>query len=537
MTRLLENGIKSRQRLILGINKVADAVSKTLGPLGRNVLVERKKANLAPAIFNDGIMVVNNIELLDEFENAGLLYIKEAASVLNEQYGDGTSTMIVIMQYMINEASKYTTAHYNEIQLRKGMEIALEIVCKELLLLATKITTLDQIKDIANIAGKEEKIGNAMLHLYEKMSMENAFITIEDSNKRELEVEVIDGMRLKTGYITKLMCNNKEKNKIIMKNAYILITDKVIKKAEEVLPIMELVLKEKRALLIIAKDISGEALNTIAINSAKKIIDIACIKAPGHKKMQEDLLNDISIFTNATFIEEKLDYNIKMLSPKMLGTAKFIEIDSENTIIKEGNYIPEILKEHIENIEKLKLKATSIFDKERYIERISKLKGKIGVIKVGADSKIEADELKLKVENAISSVKNAIDSGILAGGGIAYLHVSKKAKETIENLELSEEIKVGAYILINSLNTPFLKICNNAGYKGSNILENIKEKEYPKGFDVYKNEYVDFIKEGIINAAKIDIELLRIATSISKTIITTEGVNVIVRGSEEITNQ
>ena len=534
MARKLLMNIEAKNALESGVNKVANTVNITLGPKGRNVLIDRTNNKLSPLIINDGISIAREIELEDPFENMGARLIIEAATKTNEMIGDGTTTSIVLTQAIVHEGLKNIVAGANPIPLRNGMKKASAAVIEALSSMAWKVSTRDQIKRVATISSKNEETGELIAKAMDSINREDGFITIEDSNTMEVELEVIQGMRLITGYISKAMCTDKVGKKVDFINPYILIADKVISDVTELLPLLEKIVNAKAQLLIIAQDVTGDALNTIVINKAKGIIQVAAIKANGYGQMKQDLLQDLAVFTGGVVVDELLGMHLKDVDLSMLGRAKSLQVQKENTIIFEGHGDKDKIIERIASIRKLGEESDSGFNKEKYRERISKLSGGIAVIKVGAASELEANEKKLRIEDAISSTKAAIKGGVVPGGGSAYIYSQFAIDEMIQNNELDYDELTGAKIIRKALERPLWQITTNAGLPAEVIIAKQKDMIYPVGFDAEKEEFVDMVKQGILDPVNVEIKALECAVSVASALLTSEAINIIVKGTESM---
>lgn len=572
MARVLKMGLEAKSALENGVNKVADTVKITLGPKGRNVLIDRTKNNLAPMIINDGVSVAREIQLEDEFENMGAQLIIEAATKTNELVGDGTTTTIVLSQAIILEGLKNLVAGANPIMLRNGLKLASEKVIEAITSFAKEVVTTEEIQRVASISSKSAEMGVLLAQAFELVKKEG-FITIEDSKTMDTNLEYIEGMRLKSGYLSKVMCTDKEHKKAEYANPYLLIADKEISDIQDLLPLMELIVKEKAPLLIVARDVAGEALNTLVLNKAKGIIQVAAIKAPGFGQMQKDLMEDLAIYTGGTVIDELKGLDIKSASLQMLGRAKSVQIQKEDTIVLNGKGDFKLIKDRIQFISRMSEETDSQFDKERFRERISKLSGGIAVIRVGAMSELESNENKLRIEDAIASTKAAIRGGVVPGGGAAYMYAQAAIDDLLFNQEVNQEMNreanlklnqkmtqemtqeitqdvnkemngemnqdeiTGCRILRKALERPLWQIASNAGLQPDTIVEEQKMQQFPKGYDVENEAFVDMLEHGILDPLETEIKALECAVSIASTLLTSEAVNVIVSGSEVMPTQ
>ena len=529
MSRLIKHGSGARGALERGIEKVAKAVEVTLGPKGRNVILDKSHIQGTCIITNDGVSIAREIQLEDEFENQGAQLLIEIANKTNDLVGDGTTTSIVIAKAMIREGIKNLEAGANPIVMRKGMKKALDAALEGISAQAVPIKGYQSILEIGTISSGDSKIGEMIAQIMSKLSF-HGFITMEESQTRETSFQIIEGMRMRTGYLSRYMCTNKKEKSVTYHNPYIFITDKVIDSIKEILPLLEISATEKVPLLIMAKDITGEALTTIVLNNVKGNVQIVGVKAPGFGEMQKDILEDLAIMTGGNLFLSELGANLKETTSSMLGGAEKIMVDSENTIVLRGKGTEKAILKRIEKIKVKRDKMVSEFDKERMRERISKLEAGIAVIKIGADTEIELIEQKLRIEDAISATKAAVEEGIVIGGGCAYIHALWNVEKLIEGLKDDE--KTGAIIVKNAMKAPLYQIAENGGIDGHVVVEKVLKMKPGKGFDAYSESYVDMIKEGIIDPVKVTNAALRNATSMVSTFLTTEAVNVIIKGTE-----
>lgn len=534
MARRLLLNMEAKNALEIGVNKVANAVIITLGPKGRNVVIDRSKNKLAPLIINDGISIAREIELENPFENMGASLLIEAAAKTNELIGDGTTTSIVLAQEIVKEGLKNIVAGANPILLRNGMKKACSATVSALNSMAWNVITREQIKSVATISSKSEEIGGLISEAMYSITKEDGFITIEDSKTMETEVEIIQGMRLKTGYISSAMCNNKLRKSVEFMQPYILIADKVISDIKELLPLLEKIVNERAQLLIIAQDVTGDALNTIVLNKAKGIIQVAAVKAPGYGQMQRDLMEDLAVFTGGMVIDEIRGMYLNKLELKMLGRAKSVQVQKENTIILDGYGDVQEIRKRIAFIKQKKEETDSEFNKERYRERISKLSGGIAVISVGAASELEANEKKLRIEDAIASTKAAIKGGVVPGGGSSYIYAQSALDELINNNELNYDELTGVKIIRKALERPLWQITTNAVLLAEEKVAMQKTMTYPIGFDAEREEFVDMEEAGIIDSVYVETKALECAVSVASTLLTSEAVNIIVKGTESM---
>lgn len=530
MARKLKYNQDARESMAVGMEKVAMAVEGTLGPKGKNVVLDKSHLNGTCIVTNDGVSIARDIILEDPFENQGAQLLVEVAGKTNDMVGDGTTTSIVLAKAMVNEGLKNLTAGANPINMRKGMKKALDVVIESLSQQAIEVKDNKSIAHIGTVASGDEMIGQMIAEAMDKVS-NTGFITLEDSKTSETKLNIIEGMRLKTGYLSRYMCTEKKEKIIQYYNSYILITDSIISNVKTIIPILEQITNEKGKLVIIASDIAGDALTTIVLNDVKGIFQVAAVKAPGFGEMQRDILQDLAILTGATCFFEELGLDIEKATLDMLGRAEHVKIDSENTIVMGGHGKSEKVQERINQIKKTLSQTDSEFNKERLRERISKLKDGIAVIQVGADTEIEMIEKKLRVEDAIASTKSAVLEGIVAGGGCAYIHAAKRLNKIINLMEGDE--RVGAALIQKAIQAPLYQIAVNGGLDGHVVVQKVMEMESPMGFDALSENYKEMIKAGIVDPLMVVKTSLTNAVSIVSTFLTTEAINIIVKGTEQ----
>ena len=519
MAKEIKYGAEARKALEAGVNQLADTVRVTLGPKGRNVVLDKSFGT--PLITNDGVTIAKDIELDDAFENMGAQIVKEVATKTNDVAGDGTTTATVLAQAMINEGMKNLAAGANPIILRKGMQKATECAVEAIKDMSSTINGRNQIAKVAAISAGDEHVGEMVAEAMEKVST-NGVITIEESKTMQTELELVEGMQFDRGYLSAYMATDMDKMVAELDNPYILITDKKISNIQEILPVLEQIVQTGSKLVIIAEDVEGEALATLVVNKLKGVFSVVAVKAPGFGDRRKAMLQDIAILTGGTVISEELGYELKDATMDMLGRAKSVKVEKENTIIVDGMGNPEAIKSRCSQIQTQANETTSEFDKEKLLERLAKLSGGVGVIKVGAATETEMKEKKLRMEDALAATRAAVEEGIICGGGSAYIHASKKVAELAANLSGDE--KTGANVVLKALEAPLFHIAANAGLEGAVIINKVRESEPGVGFDALKEEYVDMIDAGIIDQAKVTRSALQNATSVASTLLTTESV-------------
>ena len=519
MAKEIKYGAEARKALEAGVNQLANTVRVTLGPKGRNVVLDKSFGT--PLITNDGVTIAKDIELDDAFENMGAQIVKEVATKTNDVAGDGTTTATVLAQAMINEGMKNLAAGANPIILRKGMQKATECAVEAIKEMSSTIDGKNQIAKVAAISASDEHVGEMVAEAMEKVST-NGVITIEESKTMQTELELVEGMQFDRGYLSAYMATDMDKMVAELDNPYILITDKKISNIQEILPVLEQIVQTGSKLVIIAEDVEGEALATLVVNKLKGVFSVVAVKAPGFGDRRKAMLQDIAILTGGTVISEELGYELKDATMDMLGRAKSVKVEKENTIIVDGMGDPEAIKSRCSQIQTQASETTSEFDKEKLLERLAKLSGGVGVIKVGAATETQMKEKKLRMEDALAATRAAVEEGIICGGGSAYIHASKKVAELAA--ELSGDEKTGANVVLKALEAPLFHIAANAGLEGAVIINKVRESEPGVGFDALKEEYVNMIDAGIIDPAKVTRSALQNATSVASTLLTTESV-------------
>ena len=510
---------EARKSLLKGIDAVADAVKVTLGPKGRNVILTKKFG--APQIVNDGVTIAKEIELKDALENSGAQLLKEVSSKTNDVAGDGTTTATVLAQAMVNEGMKNLAAGANPIILRKGMKQACDCAVESIAKMSSKVTGKEQMARVAAISAGDDSVGEMIADAMEKVSNDGV-ITIEESKTMMTELDLVEGMQFDRGYISAYMSTDMEKMVAELDNPYILITDKKISNIQDILPLLEQIVQGGQKLLIIAEDVEGEALTTLIVNKLRGTFQVVAVKAPGYGDRRKEMLQDIAILTNGKVISEELGYDLKDTTMDDLGRAKSVKVTKENTVIVDGYGSKEDIQGRVNVIKAQLEETTSEFDKEKLQERLAKLAGGVAVIRVGAATETEMKEAKLRMEDALNATRAAVEEGVIAGGGSAYIHAAKKVAELVAGLEGDE--KTGAKVVLKAMEAPLFHIAANAGLEGSVIINKIKESQPGVGFDAYKEEYVDMIEAGIIDPVKVTRSALQNATSVASTLLTTESV-------------
>ena len=519
MAKEIKYGAEARKALESGVNQLADTVRVTLGPKGRNVVLDKSFG--APLITNDGVTIAKEIELEDAFENMGAQLVKEVATKTNDVAGDGTTTATVLAQAMINEGMKNLAAGANPIVLRKGMKKATDCAVAAIAKMSANINGKEQIARVAAISAGDDEVGQLVADAMEKVSGDGV-ITIEESKTMLTELDLVEGMQFDSGYISAYMATDMDKMEAVLDNPYILITDKKIANIQEILPILEQIVQSGAKLLIIAEDVEGEALTTLIVNKLRGTFNVVAVKAPGYGDRRKAMLEDIAILTGGTVISSELGYELKDATLDMLGCAKSVKIQKENTVIVDGIGEKAAIQARIAQIKKQIEETTSDFDREKLQERLAKLAGGVAVIRVGAATETEMKEAKLRLEDALAATRAAVEEGIIAGGGSAYIHASKEVKALAETLDGDE--KTGANIVLKALEAPLFHIAANAGLEGSVIINKVRESEIGVGFDAYKEEYVNMVSAGILDPAKVTRSALQNATSVASTLLTTESV-------------
>ena len=519
MAKEIKYGAEARAALEAGVNQLADTVRVTLGPKGRNVVLDKSYG--APLITNDGVTIAKEIELEDAFENMGAQLVKEVATKTNDVAGDGTTTATVLAQAMINAGMKNLAAGANPIILRKGMKKATDCAVEAIKKMSSKVNGKEHIAKVAAISAGDEEVGNLVADAMEKVSGDGV-ITIEESKTMMTELDLVEGMQFDRGYISAYMATDMDKMEAVLDNPYILITDKKISNIQEILPLLEQIVQSGSKLLIIAEDVEGEALTTLIVNKLRGTFNVVAVKAPGYGDRRKAMLEDIAILTGGQVISSELGLELKDTTMEQLGRAKSVKVQKENTVIVDGEGSKDAIAARIASIKKQVEETTSDFDREKLQERLAKLAGGVAVIRVGAATETEMKEAKLRLEDALAATKAAVEEGIISGGGSAYIHASKEVAKLTDKLEGDE--KTGAQIVLKALEAPLFHIAANAGLEGSVIINKVKESEVGVGYDALKDEYVNMVDAGILDPAKVTRSALQNATSVASTLLTTESV-------------
>ena len=519
MAKEIKYGIEARKALEEGVNKLANTVRVTIGPKGRNVVLDKSYG--APLITNDGVTIAKDIELEDAFENQGAQLVKEVATKTNDVAGDGTTTATVLAQAMVNAGMKNLAAGANPIILRKGMKKATDCAVEAIAQMSEKVTGKDQIAKVASISAGDEEVGQMVADAMEKVSNDGV-ITIEESKTMKTELDLVEGMQFDRGYISAYMATDMDKMEANLDNPYILITDKKISNIQEILPVLEQIVQNGAKLLIIAEDVEGEALTTLIVNKLRGTFNVVAVKAPGYGDRRKEMLKDIAILTGGQVISEELGLELKDTTLDMLGRAKSVKVQKENTVIVDGEGAKEDIEARVAQIRAQLEETTSDFDKEKLQERLAKLAGGVAVIRVGAATETEMKEAKLRMEDALNATRAAVEEGVISGGGSAYIYASKKVAELAATLSGDE--KTGAEIILKALEAPLFHIANNAGLEGAVIINKVRESEVGTGYDALNDKYVNMVDAGILDPAKVTRSALQNATSVASTLLTTEAV-------------
>ena len=519
MAKEIKYGTEARAALGAGVDKLANTVRVTLGPKGRNVVLDKSYG--APLITNDGVTIAKEIELEDAFENMGAQLVKEVATKTNDVAGDGTTTATVLAQAMVQEGMKNLEAGANPIILRRGMKKATDKAVEAILAMSSKVNGKDQIAKVAAISAGDENVGNMVADAMEKVSNDGV-ITIEESKTMQTELDLVEGMQFDRGYVSAYMCTDMDKMEAVLDDPYILITDKKISNIQEILPLLEQIVQSGARLLIIAEDIEGEALTTLIVNKLRGTFNVVAVKAPGYGDRRKAMLEDIAILTGGQVISSDLGLELKDTTMDQLGRAKSVKVQKENTVIVDGAGDKDAIASRVNQIRGQIEETTSEFDKEKLQERLAKLAGGVAVIRVGAATETEMKEAKLRMEDALNATRAAVEEGIIAGGGSAYIHASKEVAKLVEELDGDE--KTGARVVLKALEAPLFHISANAGLEGSVIINKVRESEVGVGFDAFHEEYVNMVEKGILDPTKVTRSALQNATSVAGTLLTTEAV-------------
>ena len=519
MAKEIAYGSEARAKLLAGIDKLSDTVKITLGPKGRNVVLDKKYG--APLITNDGVTIAKEIELEDPMENMGAQLIKEVATKTNDAAGDGTTTATLLAQAFIHEGMKNVTAGANPMVIRKGIQKAVDAAVAALKKNAQKVKGSEDIARVGTISASDAAIGRQIAEAMEKVTADGV-ITVEESKTAETYIDVVKGMKFDRGYLSPYMVTDTDKMEAVLSDAYVLVTDKKISNIQDLLPLLEQLVQCGGKLLIVAEDVEGEALTTLVLNKLRGTFTCVAVKAPGFGDRRKEMLKDIAVLTGAEVITEEIGLDLKDATMMQLGRADQVKVDKENTTIVGGKGDPEEVKNRVAQIRANIATTTSDFDREKLQERLAKMAGGVAVIKVGAATEVEMKEKKLRIEDALNATRAAVEEGIVAGGGVAYLNVIEDVKKLLDASTGDE--KTGVAIVLKALEAPVRQIAENAGYEGSVIVNKImssSKKNY--GFDAYTEKYVDMLKTGIVDPAKVTRCALQNAASIAATVLTTEA--------------
>ena len=518
MAKEIKYGSEARAALERGVNQLADTVKVTLGPKGRNVVLDKSFG--APLITNDGVTIAKEIELEDGFENMGAQLIREVAAKTNDVAGDGTTTATVLAQAMVHEGMKNLEAGANPIVLRKGMKKATDKAVEAIREMSSKVNGKEQIARVAAVSSGDDEVGQMVADAMEKVSNDGV-ITIEESKTMQTELDLVEGMQFDRGYLSAYMCTDMDKMEAVLDDPYILITDKKISNIQDILPLLEKIVQAGARLLIIAEDVEGEALTTLIVNKLRGTFNVVAVKAPGYGDRRKAMLEDIAILTGGQVISSDLGLELKDTTIDMLGRAKSVKVQKENTVIVDGAGDKDAIAGRVSQIRGQIDETTSEFDKEKLQERLAKMAGGVAVIRVGAATETEMKEAKLRMEDALNATRAAVEEGIIAGGGSAYIHASKKVAELVDTLEGDE--KTGAKVILKALEAPLYYIAANAGLEGAVIINKVKESAPGTGFNAATEEYVDMVESGILDPVKVTRSALQNATSVASTLLTTES--------------
>ena len=519
MAKEIKYGAEARKALEAGVDQLADTVRVTIGPKGRNVVLDKSYG--APLITNDGVTIAKEIELEDPFENMGAQLVKEVATKTNDVAGDGTTTATVLAQAMIKEGMKNLAAGANPIVLRKGMKKATDAAVESIVSMSEKVSGKEQIAKVAAISAGDEAVGNMVADAMEKVSNDGV-ITIEESKTMQTELDLVEGMQFDRGYISAYMATDMDKMEAVLDDPYILITDKKISNIQEILPLLEQIVQSGSRLLIIAEDVEGEALTTLIRNKLRGTFNVVAVKAPGYGDRRKEMLQDIAILTGGQVISEEVGLELKDATMDQLGRAKSVKVQKESTVIVDGEGDKDAIAARVSQIRGQIEETTSEFDKEKLQERLAKLAGGVAVIRVGAATETEMKESKLRMEDALNATRAAVEEGIIAGGGSAYIHASKEVAKLVDSLEGDE--KTGAKVVLKALEAPLFHISANAGLEGSVIINKVREAQPGFGFDAYNETYVNMVEAGILDPVKVTRSALQNACSVASTLLTTESV-------------
>ena len=518
MARDIYFGEDARQKLQAGVDKLANTVKITLGPKGRNVLIDKSFGS--PLITNDGVTIAKEIDLEDKVEDMGAQLVREVATKTNDVAGDGTTTATLLTQIIVREGFKNLAAGANPMELKRGISGAVDVAVDEIKKIAKDVDSKDKIAQVASVSADDETVGELIANAMEKVGTDGV-ITVEESKSTGTVLEVVEGMQFDRGYLSAYMVNDAEKMEASIENPYILLTDKKITNIQDLLPLLEQVVKVGRKLLIVAEDIEGEALATLVVNKLRGTIDVVAVKAPGFGDRRKAMMEDIAILTGGTVISEEVGYDLKEATLDLLGEAATVKVNKDKTVIVGGHGESAEIESRIASIKRQIEETDSEFDKEKYQERLAKLAGGVAVIKVGAATETELKEKKLRIEDALNATKAAVEEGIVSGGGVALISVLPAVADYSEKQE--GDRKTGARIILRALEEPVRQIAENAGFEGSVVVSEVKSRENGIGFNAASEEYVDMIKEGIVDPAKVTRSAIQNAASVSSMLLTTEA--------------
>ncbi|MGH1943980.1 chaperonin GroEL [Enterococcus faecium] len=517
MAKELKFAEDARAAMLRGVDKLADTVKVTLGPKGRNVVLEKSYGS--PLITNDGVTIAKEIELEDHFENMGAKLVSEVASKTNDIAGDGTTTATVLTQAIVREGLKNVTAGANPLGIRRGIELATKVAVEELHNISTVVDSKEAIAQVAAVSSGSDKVGHLIADAMEKVGNDGV-ITIEESKGIETELDVVEGMQFDRGYLSQYMVTDNDKMEAVLENPYILITDKKISNIQDILPLLEQILQQSRPLLIIADDVDGEALPTLVLNKIRGTFNVVAVKAPGFGDRRKAMLEDIAILTGGTVITDDLGLELKDATIENLGNASKVVVDKDNTTIVEGSGEKEAIEARVQLIKNQIAETTSDFDREKLQERLAKLAGGVAVVKVGAATETELKELKLRIEDALNATRAAVEEGMVSGGGTALVNVISK----VSAVEAEGDVATGIKIVVRALEEPIRQIAENAGYEGSVIVDKLKNVELGTGFNAATGEWVNMVEAGIVDPTKVTRSALQNAASVSALLLTTEAV-------------
>ena len=527
MAKEIKYGVEAREALLTGVDKLANVVRVTLGPKGRNVVLEKSYG--APTSTNDGVTIAKEIELEDGFENRGAQLIKEVASKTNDVAGDGTTTATVLAQAMVHEGMRNLAAGANPIILKKGMQKATDAAVKALVEMSKPVSGKQQIARVAAVSSGDDEVGEMVADAMEKVSKDGV-ITIEESKTMQTELELVEGMQFDRGYISAYMCTDMEKMEARLDEPYILIVDKKISNIQDLLPLLEQIVKSGAQLLIIAEDVEGEALTTLIVNKLRGTFNVVAVKSPGYGDRRKDMLKDIAILTGGTVVSDEIGLDLKDVTIAQLGRAKAVKVQKENTVIVDGEGNKDEIADRVAQIRNQIAETKSDFDREKLQERLAKLAGGVAVIRVGAPTETEMKDKKYRMEDALNATRAAVEEGIVAGGGSSYVHAAEKLDDVIASLSGDE--KTGAEIVKKALESPLYRIAVNAGQEGAVIVNNVRNAEAGTGYNALTGEYVNMVEAGILDPVKVSRSALQNANSIAATLLTTESAVSIIKEPE-----